>query len=1029
MANRVLSIIAKVRDAASQPLNQIQNSLKKTGAAAKQTSVNFTEFNRVMFTTGAFVGFFTKSFSKFGDALLQGAQLDRLQTQFERIMGPKGDLFKSIAGFTDNSIDKVEALRSAIAMKTLGIASSTAQTAELIARAGTAAKLAGIDSGEGIKKFTQFLKDGSIANLEFLNLIKSNDPALKLQMSMIGKYGGVLGGALTAQMKYNMGLRLLRAATQNALKGQRDLYDVVYDVKQSFSLLKSEVGIFIGTAISSLLDKITKAVDRFSAWLETVRHTKKEILFLAKSFILATSALAGFMATVGTLRLLAIGLKAVGISTMPIIFGFTTLVGLFTSLTAKVKQGATPIERFTEKLRVFAAVLKGVFQLVSSYLTEQDNFAKGIGKMDRELFELLNNNGLFKFVHKVAQVTAVISKFVIETFKQLRDWAIALDEQLGALGNKFLGFFGANQKIDVDLDATGNVIDEPKIKRISDIWVNSNQKVYKLLVKGAAGLAVAFAGFKLLGIGKGILSKIPIIGKFFAPKTGKPTGSKNDPLYVKNADRLQGALNIVDSINALEMMFKKPMQTGKTLIKNIVKLPIIRTLVKPFIKVASVFKPIIKNFVKSPIVRAMLKPFIKVGNVFKPVIRNIIKAPIVRMLIKPFVKVANVFKPIFRPLFRPFFKIASLLGMDKMKGIAGFADKIGKVRFIPSMFMNFLRAPAASIGKLFTMILKPLQGVASRIMTAFSGLSKFGAVLKLFRVLFLVEAAVGFLHGIIKGLIENFSSFTGLFGAAYDYLKSVDYAQLFQDLYNSVSSTFQGIIGFVGEVAGQIYDAVSASVMDAVAVFKDIGGFIFTKLEEGFGIIAPYLKIVLDPIGEAFATLKTWIMDIVSALSEWYGKLKSIPILGDIVQAAEDVAIRPVQTFSKIGEMVPGVAGTAADMLSNKIKDKTALNFLEQGRAGKEAPFIPVTQEDRYDYAMRAIEQAQGGEQQRMASALRNAQAGTSAGGQEITREEWAGIFGFAINNSTVAKNTKETSSELKKGNQNTSLTSRRGGC
>lgn len=909
MANRVLSITAKIRDAVSQPLSQIQNSLKKTGAAANQTSVNFTEFNRVMFTTGAFIGFFTRSFSKFSDSLLQGAQLDRLQTQFERIMGPKGDLFKAISGFTDNSIDKIEALRSAIAMKTLGIAGNTAQTAELIARAGTAAKMAGIDSGEGIKKFTQFLKDGSVANLEFLNLIRSNDPALKLQMSMISKYGGVLGGALTAQMKYNMGLRLLRSATQGALKGQRDLYDVVFDVRQSFSLLKSEVGIFLGTAISSILDKITKAVDKFSAWLENIRYTKKEILFLAKAFVVATSALAGFLATIGTLRLLAIGLRAVGISTIPIILGFTTLVSLFTAITAKVREGTTPVERFTEKLRVFAAVLKGVFQLVSSYLTDQNNFSKGIGKMDRELFELLNNNGLFKFVHKVAQVTAVISKFVIETFKQLRDWAIALDEQLGSLGNKFLSFFGANQKIDVNLEATGGVVDEPKIKRISDIWVNANQTVYKLLVKGAAALALAVAGGKLLGIGKGFLSKIPIVGKFFSKGPGqqkeinkdadRPKGTKNDPIYVLEA-----------------------VGFGKEKFGPF-PIPIPKSLPAPDKGVFGTIKNILKNFT------------------------------------------------VFRSLY----------------------------------------------------------AVVRRVITSFEGLSKISAAIRFFRILFLVEAAAGTLHGVIKGLINNFSSFTGLFGTAYDYLKSVDYSQLFSDLYNSISSTFEGIIGFVGDVAGQIYDKISEGISPALEVFKDIGGFIYQKLQEGFGIISPYIKNILDPLGESFNTLKGWVTDIIKALSEWYTKLKSIPILGNIVKAAEDVTTSPVQTFSKIGETGVGAAAATVDMLSDSIKNATAKNLLEQGRQGKETPFIPVTQEDRYDYAMRAIEQAQGSEQQRMASALREAQSGTSAGGKEITREEWAAIFGFAIDKSVVAKNTGATHKEIKESNQKKTVNSRRGGC
>jgi len=90
MANRVLSIVAKVKDAASAGLQSIQNNLKKTGTAAKQTSLDFTQFNRIMFATSAYAGLFAKGFQSFGDALLQGAELSRVVTQFERILGPTG---------------------------------------------------------------------------------------------------------------------------------------------------------------------------------------------------------------------------------------------------------------------------------------------------------------------------------------------------------------------------------------------------------------------------------------------------------------------------------------------------------------------------------------------------------------------------------------------------------------------------------------------------------------------------------------------------------------------------------------------------------------------------------------------------------------------------------------------------------------------------------------------------------------------------------------------------------------------------
>lgn len=995
MANRVLTIVAKVKDAASAGLDRIQDRLKKTGGAAKQTAVDFTQFNKVMFSTTAYIGFFEKAFRGFGDTLLKGAEFSRVVNQFERVMGPKGDLFAAISGFTDNSIDKVEALRSAIQLKTLGIANSTSQVAELIARAGTASKMAGMDSGEGIKKFTQFLKDGSIANLEFLNLIKSSDPALKLQMSMIGKIGGVLGGAMTSQMKYNMGLRLLRTATEGSLKGQRDLYDVVFDLRQSFTLLKNEMGIFLGTALASVLDKVTKVADKFSTMLEYIRETKKEVLFLAKSLIVVGSAFSALMASAGTIRLLSLGLKALGISTTPIIFGVTTLIGLFSALTFNVKEGLTPVERFVEKLRVFGAVMKGIHQLVSSFLGDQKNMSKGIGQIDRDLFELLNKNGLFVFVHKVSQAIAVVGKFGIEVFKELRSWAMKLDEIFGGISNKMFEIFGVNKKINVDLDATGNVIDEPAVKRLSAMWLSANTKSYGLLKKGAAAILVAFAAYKVFGIGKGFLSKIPLLGRLFGgPKGGKPDGTKSNPMHV-----------VVDGGGF-----------GSILKEGLLSSILGKRVLGPVMKGAPALGRV-GGIMATPIVRVFTKPIMKVA------------APIIRMVAKPAAAARSTFAGLWMTL-APLISSSTMLGKI-FSGIANVGTKITGL---------FTSIGNISLGAMFRgLFAKAWIGIASRlvglkdvigvVMAGFQGLSKVAVAARAFAIVHLVIAAAGLLVGVIKGMVDNFSSFTGLFGAAYDYLRSVDYAKMFSDLYDSISSTFASVATFIGDTFSTVYDTVSAAISEALAPIREFGAYLFAKLQEGFGIIAPYIQMVLTPIGEMFKVFGGWLTVAGQALKGFYDWISNLPVVGDLIKATVQSMADPFGTFKGLGEMAVGIPAIGADMLSNSLKDATAKNLLDSAQGGQgKLMFTPGTSEERSDYAMRAIQQASGADQDRMARAYREAMLGTSAGGKEITPEEFAKIFGFALDNSKIAKHTKDTAVEVKDGKK-TALTSRRGGC
>lgn len=974
MANRVLTVTAKIKDAASAGLNRIQESLRKTGGEAKKTAVNFSEFNRVMFATSAYVGLFTKTFNKIGDALLEGSKFARVTDQYERVMGPKGDLFTAIAGFTDNSIDKVEALRAGIQLKSLGIANSTVEIARLIAMAGTAGKMAGKDSAEGIKEFTHFLKDGSLAQLESLNLLSTSNPQLKLQMALIEKMGGVMGGALTAQMKYAMGLRLLRAATAGQMKGNRDLYDVIFDLRQSFSLLKNEVGIFIGTAIAPLMDRVTKLADKFSSLLENIRLNKKEILFLAKAFAVGASAVATFMATFGTLRLIGIGLKALGISTMPLIIGVTTLISLFAALTYKINEGDTATERFVNKLRVFGAVMKGIWQLVSSYLGVQANMTKGIGQMDRDLFELLNKNGLFVFVQRTASVIGVLGKFAKGVFMQLKEWALELDDTFGKLSYKLAEIFGVGKKISVDLDATGNVIDEPLIKRISDKWLNANTKSANILKKAAAAILVAFTAYKVLGIGKGFLSNIPLLGRLFkdGSQKGKPTGTKSDPVHV-----------VMDG------------QGGPT--------GFIKTMLKDMFLGKEIAGPVVKGGQALGRSGGLMSKAAQVGRS----------------------TVAGAWMTV-APLVTQSKTIATLLEVfSTLKGtVLGFISSIRSIE-LGALFRSLFARTWISLASRFVGIKDIITGV----MAGFEGLSKGAAALRGFQIIHVVLAGLGLLTGVIQGVVENFSSFTGMFGAAYDYLRSIDYAQMFSDLYDSISSTFSAIATWVSDTFNQVYDVVSSALSAAFEPLKDFGNYIYAKLMEGFGIIAPFINAVLAPIGAAFDTLKGWVSIAAEALKAFYQKLTEIPIVGELVKAAVTSMTNPFGTFKDFGQSAVGALAAGADMFSDTMKNATAKNFLTQADTKGSLPFMPATSDERSDYAMRAIEQASGMERDRMARAYRQAQEGTSAGGKEITAEEFSRIFGIALDNSKVAKNTKEQVVETKNGIKQKNITTPRGGC
>jgi len=505
MANKSLDIVIKVRDAATDKLREVQKSLKDTGKAAQDASTDFTKFNRVLFSATAFIGTFQRAFTSIGASIEKGAEFDRLSTQFERVLGPRGTFFQNVKTLTDNSIDQFTAMQEAISLKSAGIVKNGTQIADLIAKAGTAAKMAGKSSEEGITHVSKFLKDGSISHLEFLNLISRTNPELQAQLSILKATGGVLGTVIETQQKLRIGTALLDAATKGFLKGQRDLLDVVKDLKQSFTLFRAEVGLFLGTALGGLVDKVTEVVTKFTDFLGNIRKTDKNFITFTKNVILVTSALTGFIAVLGTLRLTLLALSSIGI-------GIPQFIALIVAVGLAFKNTDKAIDGVIGKLKGFFEVFRGVVQLISNL-----DPATGISKMDKSLHDFLKKQGLLEITLLFAKMASVV-KAVVKDISEAFDW----------LSNKIGKFF----------DMLKNFLGDFK-SLWSNFWVSESLTPVGKFARAAAVVLGGILAFKAMkGIGD-LLSKIPVIGKLFGGG-GSRGDSPQNPLYVQNVNGLGG---------------------------------------------------------------------------------------------------------------------------------------------------------------------------------------------------------------------------------------------------------------------------------------------------------------------------------------------------------------------------------------------------------------------------------------------------------------------------------------------------------
>lgn len=500
MATRNVQIIISVKDAATKKMNKVERSIKRTGKAAKTTTNKFKDFNRTLFATTAFVGTFIKAFSALSNSITKGAQLDRLESQFERVLGPSGNLIGQIRNLTDTAIDRMEVMRSGIALANLGIAKSSEETATIIAMAGAAARRAGLDSAEGVKRVTQFLKDGSVSQLEFLNVLKSTNPRLQAQLGILSSTGGAMGRVLTTQARLRLGMNALRAATDGNLKGFRDLQDVTTQMRDSFGYLTRSIGKFLGTALAPMIDNMSMFFDRVASGLEHIRKNEKEIMFLTKAMVVGTGAALGLAGAIGTVRLATMALGSLG-------FGLPMLIGLAGTLSAAFLSVTGSADSVIDKLKLFGAFTKGVWQLVTS-LDEETGFAK----IDKNVADLLRNAGILEFTQNVARAISVVKSFATGLVSGLKSALDTVINVLGKLSSKFREITG--------MDAKGPWSME---------WLTNAKAMGEFLGSKFLPIVGALAGLKMAG---GLFSKLPIIGGLFGGG-GRRGSSPTNPMYTQ----------------------------------------------------------------------------------------------------------------------------------------------------------------------------------------------------------------------------------------------------------------------------------------------------------------------------------------------------------------------------------------------------------------------------------------------------------------------------------------------------------------
>lgn len=464
-----------------------KEQIKQPKEVAKKSDLDLTQFNKTLFTTTAFLGTFYKMFTSLTAKLEEGASLERLQNQYKRVFGTSG-IQADIRKFTTTSVSEMDAMQAALNMGNAGVVHSQEEAADLIAKAATASKMANIDVSTGIREVTEALKNGSIANLEHLNILKTNDPALKQEMSMLQKMTGIMSPAYMAQYRYNLIKRALTRHTKDHMKAEMDLLDIVQKMTFSFKFLSGTVGIFLGKAISPLVLKVEDLVANFTDFLTRVTKDKS-LLEFTKNLVVIGSVVTGVVATLGGLRLGMMMLGFAGMGPFGVIL--TAITGIALAMTDLKPQ----IADIGKLLKIVGSTFSGVTQLVSSFFLSADNFSKGVGKMDKKTADFLKtikigNTDLLGIVENISRTLIATLKFINDVIDKIKSGITSLIQSpmFKSLAQNLFG----------DSEAW------------SRSWIDEGSKVRDFMVNAAAIISAAWAVSALLP-GVGLLAKLGIV--------------------------------------------------------------------------------------------------------------------------------------------------------------------------------------------------------------------------------------------------------------------------------------------------------------------------------------------------------------------------------------------------------------------------------------------------------------------------------------------------------------------------------------
>jgi hypothetical protein len=512
-----VNILISVSNKASQPLRQVKNEFR-------DFRDDLVKFNRRLFTASALVATFTMGFRKAFQLAAVGADFDMFREQFNRTFG--ADYFKILRNASKYTMDAMSIMQLAVQNHARGL--SKYEQEKIFTLSVGAAKLLGTSTKDAAMKMSQALQTMSVSGMkQFMVALNVNNQFKNMELFI-----GRLTKGLNAAGKQSENFK--RVALRELELALGDLAAQTGDTKTMFMVLgaglesfKQTIGNFLARALAPLSAKLGRFVWEIADKLKDILDdVDGKFTTLRKNIVNFMQISGGFLA-ISTGLLGVFSMLALVASTFSI--SITGLIGLIALLGLGFKTVKDRAGSWTGAMATMGATLKAFYQAFTTY---EDGWITLSGEVTDHIKSLPSQtqNTIFRLLEFFALLRVAWEGFTDGIKSGVHVIASAINFVLKPFKDLYSLFGGVATQFSTTTEAIAKTIGH---------------------VVGFAGVFLALKS--MLGGKGGILSKIPIIGRFFGGK--KPSGTAMDPIYTRSADGVSGFLG--QNVGSLEGILNK----------------------------------------------------------------------------------------------------------------------------------------------------------------------------------------------------------------------------------------------------------------------------------------------------------------------------------------------------------------------------------------------------------------------------------------------------------------------------------------